>query len=82
MQSHLAAQYSFAIEAHIYTIFLGFEIPGCPIVLSNSRVIHSPHIVVAITSTRCNHRDRDDNDDRDDDDDDKMLVMTTATFQF
>merc|ERR1712008_516856 len=26
--------------------------PGCPIVLGNRRVVHSPHVVVTITSTR------------------------------
>ena len=45
-------------------------LPGRPIVLGDSRVVNSPHVVVTITSTRCNHDyDNDDNDDNDDSDD-------------
>ena len=41
-------------------------LPGRPIVLGDSRVVNSPHVVVTITSTRCNHdNDNDDNDDND-----------------
>ena len=38
-------------------------LPGRPIVLGDSRVVNSPHVVVTITSTRCNHHNYCDNSD-------------------